>query len=195
MPGMLEGKKILLHICCAPCAVYTIDFLQKEGLKIYGLFYNPNIHGEQEYTKRLKDVQALCDQSKIELVVPKYEVEEYFAPLYEYEKRHYRSIEHMPKLRCAECYRLRLNYAAAYAKQIKADMFSTSLLISPYQQQSLIWQIGVEAGEKFGVPFYFRDLRKGYFKSIHKAKNLGFTVPKYCGCIYSLKEGQEEKKL
>lgn len=191
----LAGKKILLHVCCASCAVYTIDFFQKEGLDVRALFYNPNIHGKEEYEKRLNDVKKLCENLKIELEIPDYEVEEYFDRLYDYEKRHYKSIENLPKLRCAECYKLRLNYSASYAKQIGADMFSTSLLISPYQQQSLIWQIGVEAGEKYKIPFYFRDLRKGYFKSVHKARLLGLTVPKYCGCVYSTKERQEEKKL
>jgi len=74
-------------------------------------------------------------------------------------------------------------------------MFSTSLLISPYQQQSLIWQIGVEVGEKYKIPFYFRDLRKGYFKSIHEARNLNLKVPRYCGCTFSMKESNQEKKL
>lgn len=192
---MLQGKKILLHICCASCAIYVIEFLQKEGLSVRAIFYNPNIHGEQEYKKRLADVKILCEKMNIPLEIPKYDVKTYFNRLYDYEKRHYRSIENLPRLRCAECYKLRLDRVARFAKKINVDMFSTSLLISPYQQQSLIWQIGTESGDKYSVPFYFRDLRKGYFRSIHKAKVLGLNVPKYCGCVHSIKERQEEKKL
>jgi hypothetical protein len=192
---MLKNKKILLHICCASCAVYTIEFLKREGLIVEAIFYNPNIHGEQEYQKRLSDVKILCEKLDVKLTVPPYDVKQYFNRLYAYEKRHYKSIENIPRLRCAECYKLRLYQTAKFAKEIGADMFTTSLLISPYQQQSLIWQIGVEAGDKYQVPFYFRDLRKGYWQSVHKAKNMGLRVPKYCGCIYSVQEKQEEKKL
>ena len=195
MPQSLKDKKILLHICCASCAVYTIQFLKKEGLKIEGIFYNPNIHGEQEYKARLKDAEKLCQMENIKLAVPEYNIEEYFNRLYKYEKKHYKSIEHLPRLRCNECYSLRLNYVAKLAKKTGVDMFSTSLLISPYQQQSLIWQIGVGAGEKYKVPFYFRDLRKGYFKSVHAARNLNLNIPRYCGCTYSLEENNQEKKL
>lgn len=193
MGRMLKNKKILLHICCASCAAYVIEFLQKEGLKVEAIFYNPNIHGEQEYKNRLRDVEILCQKTGVHLIVPPYDVKAYFNRLYNYEKRHYRSIENLPKLRCAECYKLRLNYVARYAKKNGADMFTTSLLISPYQQQSLIWQIGAEAGNKYSVPFYFRDWRKGYFRSMHQARNMGLTVPKYCGCVYSIKERQEKK--
>ena len=195
MASMLKNKKILLHICCATCAAYVIEFLKREGLEVSAIFYNPNIHGEQEYQKRLKDVKILCEKMDVELNVPKYDVKQYFNRLYDYEKRHFKSIEKMPKLRCAECYKLRLDNVAKYAKKIGADMFTTSLLISPYQQQSLIWQLGVEAGDKYNVPFYFRDLRKGYFRSIHQARAMGLSVPKYCGCVYSVEEKQEEKKL
>ncbi|MGW8220613.1 MAG: epoxyqueuosine reductase QueH, partial [Syntrophobacteria bacterium] len=31
--------KILLHICCAPCAVYPLRVLEDEGSKVFGFFY------------------------------------------------------------------------------------------------------------------------------------------------------------
>jgi len=81
MPESIRGKKILLHICCASCAVYTVQFFKKEGLKISAIFYNPNIHGENEYKSRLKDVEKLCAIEKMDLAVPEYNMEEYFNRL------------------------------------------------------------------------------------------------------------------
>ena len=60
--------KILLHICCAPCAIYPVEQLKKEGFELQGLWYNPNIHPYQEYRRRLeslKDYAAKVDLSVI----------------------------------------------------------------------------------------------------------------------------------
>ena len=35
---------LLLHTCCAPCSVYCIDSLRKEGIEPVSYWYNPNIH-------------------------------------------------------------------------------------------------------------------------------------------------------
>ncbi|RLC11348.1 MAG: hypothetical protein DRH43_04320, partial [Deltaproteobacteria bacterium] len=36
--------KVLLHICCAPCAIYPLKVLRSEGFDVMGFFYNRNIH-------------------------------------------------------------------------------------------------------------------------------------------------------
>lgn len=188
----MSKKTILLHICCAPCAYSVIESLREAGFEVRGFFYNPNIHGKKEYLRRLQDVEKLAGTLNFPLEVPNYNVEEYFSALYRYEKKHHRKIENDPKFRCPVCYRLRLEQTARRAQKIGADYFSTTLLISPYQQQSVIWQIGVELGEKYGVPFYFRDWRKSYWQSLHRAKAHKYYLPTYCGCVYSLKEKTKE---
>jgi len=190
-----QRKTILLHICCAPCAIWLVDFFQEEDFKVIGFFYNPNIHGEREYRARFRDAETLAKKLNFDLEVPEYNVEDYFSAIYRFEKQHHRKIEGNSKLRCPVCYNLRLEQSAQYAKKIKADYFSTSLLISPYQRQSIIWQIGTDLGKKYGVPFYFRDWRKNYWESTHRAKKLNFYLPKYCGCVYSLKEKKNKQKL
>ncbi|MBI5677015.1 MAG: epoxyqueuosine reductase QueH, partial [Planctomycetes bacterium] len=35
---------LLLHICCACCLCAPLNELRKEGFRVTGLFYNPNIH-------------------------------------------------------------------------------------------------------------------------------------------------------
>ena len=47
-----EKMKLLMHTCCAPCSVYCIDSLRKEGIEPTVYWYNPNIHPYMEYKAR-----------------------------------------------------------------------------------------------------------------------------------------------
>ena len=43
--------KILMHVCCAPCSTYTLEYLtQYADVTIY--FANSNIHPKVEYQRR-----------------------------------------------------------------------------------------------------------------------------------------------
>ena len=46
-----------MHICCAPCSIYTLKKLREEGADVYGYFFNPNIHPYTEFKKRLSTLQ------------------------------------------------------------------------------------------------------------------------------------------
>jgi len=49
---------MLLHVCCAPCALPIIEYLLEKKVKDITLyFYNSNIYPREEYNKRLKDVE------------------------------------------------------------------------------------------------------------------------------------------
>ena len=50
--------KILLHICCAPCAVFPLEALKASGHRVRGFFSNPNIHPYQEYHRRASTLEA-----------------------------------------------------------------------------------------------------------------------------------------
>jgi predicted adenine nucleotide alpha hydrolase (AANH) superfamily ATPase len=56
---------ILLHICCGPCAAYPLDFLQGQGIRVRGFFYNPNIHPYREFKKRLVAVEQLAARENL----------------------------------------------------------------------------------------------------------------------------------
>lgn len=45
--------KLLLHVCCGPCAIYPLTVLRESGIDISGYFYNPNIHPFKEYKRRI----------------------------------------------------------------------------------------------------------------------------------------------
>ena len=70
--------KILLHICCAPCAIYPLRVLRKEGHDVQGLFYNPNIHPYSEYTRRFDTLVTYAEATGMHLVpADEYTMEEF----------------------------------------------------------------------------------------------------------------------
>ncbi len=44
--------RILVHVCCGPCAIAVLEALQQEHHEIAAFFYNPNIHPLAEYLRR-----------------------------------------------------------------------------------------------------------------------------------------------
>lgn len=173
-PG--EGKRLLLHICCAPCSTYSIKRLRELGFEVSGLWYNPNIHPFAEYERRRECMESYAEQIALPMVWEPYEMPAYFRAVVGHEAF---------GERCAICYRLRLERTAQMAHQHGFDAFSTTLLISPYQQQSLIRRIGEELANQYCVSFYFENLRRGWSERGHMAREHDMYQQRYCGCIYS----------
>ena len=42
-----NGKKLLMHSCCAPCAGEIMEAVAASGIDTAIYFYNPNIHPER----------------------------------------------------------------------------------------------------------------------------------------------------
>lgn len=72
------------------------------------------------------------------------------------------------------CYTIRLGTAAKYAADHGYDAFTSSLLISPYQNHELLKAVGETMGKKYGVEFYYRDFRPGFREGQAKAREMGF---------------------
>lgn len=88
--------------------------------------------------------------------------------------------------RCVNyCYRVRLEQTAKFAKENGYDSFSTTLLVSPYQNHEALKQVGKEIAEKYGLEFVYRDFRVGFREGQAKARELGLYMQKYCGCVFS----------
>ena len=166
---------LLLHTCCAPCATYCVQHWRQKGLAVTTLWYNPNIHPFTEHLQRLQALQSLAQKEDIPLIVAEgYDVIAYFRAVVGHEKD-----------RCGYCFRLRLSMAALIAKLRGFDAFSTTLLISPYQDQQLLKEVGEELAAKQGVSFLYEDLRPGFEESHKISRELGLYRQKYCGCLYS----------
>lgn len=178
--------KLLLHTCCAPCLIYPLEQLGNKGFEVEGLFYNPNIHPFSEYKNRKQAVIDFNDKvSKINIVYSQYLPEEYF---------HTVNLHESGPGRCSFCQSLRLRKTARLAKEKGFEAFSTTLLVSPYQNQELIRKMGEVIAADEGVGFYYEDFRPGFKKAHDLAKSIGIYRQKYCGCIYSEIEKTSRKK-
>lgn len=179
--------KLLMHMCCAPCAVYPIALLKGEGINADGLFYNPNIHPIEEYEHRKETVEQYANIVGLNV--------HYVDAFMQNEWERFCGSE---IVRCTMCYALRLNKVAEFAAQNGYDAFTTSLLVSPYQKHELIHELAEAAAKRAGIEFYYRDFREGYREGQQMAKDMGLYRQKFCGCIYSYNERLEyikEKEL
>ena len=50
---------ILLHVCCANCAIYPVKVLRDQGHALTGYFFNPNIHPYLEFQRRLDTLKVV----------------------------------------------------------------------------------------------------------------------------------------
>ena len=170
--------KILLHICCANCAISPIEKIREEGNEVVGYFFNPNIHPYQEYQKRLDSLKQYSERVGLNVIYrDEYLLEEFL-----------KNVSHREKERCQYCYSLRLEATAQEAKNQGFDAFSTTLLESSHQNHALIKEVGERIGKELGIPFYYEDFRQGWRKGLEVSKTMGLYRQQYCGCIYSEKE-------
>jgi predicted adenine nucleotide alpha hydrolase (AANH) superfamily ATPase len=179
----LLSKKLLFHCCCAPCALACIESLGTEGITPELFWFNPNIHPKTEYQNRRDALTAFAETKNLPLQKID-EIDEYGL---EYFLRNIGAATEKPG-RCEICYRMRLEKTAAYAAEHSFDAFSTSLLVSPYQQHDVICSIGEELAKKYKVAFLYRDFRPLFRTGQAAARSLGLYMQKYCGCEFSLKE-------
>ena len=178
--------KILLHVCCAPCMIYPLEVLRGKGYEVSGVFYNPNIHPFAEYNSRKSAVEAYAKTSDIDVSFPEYRPREYFRITH--------LNEEAPK-RCELCWTMRLSHTAKSAKEKGFEYFTSTLLVSPYQDQELLKRIGEDVSRTEGVGFYYEDFRPGFRKAHDQAHELGIYCQRYCGCIYSEMERSKAKNI
>lgn len=170
--------KVLLHICCANCAISPIEKIREEGNEVVGYFFNSNIHPYQEYQKRLDSLKQYSERVGLNVIYrDEYLLEEFL-----------KNVSHRVKERCQYCYSLRLEATAREAKERNFDRFSTTLLQSMHQDHRLIRETGERIGKEVGIPFYYQDFRQGWKKGLEVSKAMGLYRQQYCGCIYSEKE-------
>jgi len=173
--------KLLLHTCCGPCFLGVWEELGTHSDAETTLYYfNPNIYPEEEYAKRLDNLRKAAGAKKVELIETDWKNDCYEAAVSA-------GNTDLP-VRCLGCYRLRLTETAKYAKKEGFDAFSTTLLVSPYQQHEELKKIGEEVGAAVGIDFYYTDWRPHFREGQNEAKNLELYKQRYCGCKFSLAE-------
>ena len=178
--------KVLLHICCGPCATSTVTELRELGHDVTGLFYNPNIHPYREFAARLDAAKRLARDEGFDMICG----EDYGLRDFLHEVRFDEDD------RCGDCWRMRLTKTAEIAHEKGFDAFTTTLLISPHQDHEMIKKIAEGVSEEVGVSFLYHDFRPGFKKTYELSRDHDLYRQKYCGCIFSEYErfGPEKEK-
>ena len=170
----------LLHICCAPCANMCIDTLRADGFAVTGFWYNPNIHPFTEYRSRRNCLREYAQTIDLPLIERNdYGLRPFIRQVAENTEF---------RVRCVQCYEMRLFAAARQAAEGGFDSFTSSLFISPYQQHEMMREVAERAALEYGVSFLYRDFRPLFREGQERARQLGFYIQKYCGCIFSEEE-------
>lgn len=184
---------ILIHICCAICAVYFTEILQKRFSPVF-YFYNPNIQPVEEYQARKNSVKNLAEIYQIPFIDGPYNVSRWFQRI--------RGLEKEPEAgrRCLLCFRLRLQKTAIEAQRRRACYFTTTLLVSPHKDTEAIQNIGCEIGQKIGLNFINlkmlgQNKTDVWQKTVTKSRQYNFYHQKYCGCIFSSRPGKSASNL
>lgn len=155
--------QILVHICCAPCFTYPHKRLVEEGHDVTGFFYNPNIHPYLEYKNRLESLEKYVELKGARMIYKDdYNIESYLRGALDADDR------------CRFCYTMRLTEAAKTACTLGFEAFTTTLLISPYQEHEVLIETGKKAADENGIEFYYEDFKEGYRESRELPEASGF---------------------
>ena len=185
--------KILLHMCCAPCACYPVKKLRDENFEPTGYFFNPNIHPYQEWRQRLKTAREFADKVGMKIFTDNH------YGLRDFLERVYKTVGEISDedtvanpdgfhARCKICYAWRLSETAKFAAENNFEIFTSTLFYSKHQNHELMKNIAENVAKNFGVKFYYEDFRIGWQEGIDISKNLELYRQNYCGCIFSEEE-------
>ena len=185
--------RMLLHVCCGPCASACVPALKDAGENVALLFANSNIDTREEFEKRLREAEKLAAVDGVPIAALPYDHEEWLREVAA-------GYEHEPEKgeRCARCFRYNLKKAAEYAKAHGFDSFTTSLTVSPHKVSSMVFAAGADAETAArdvsddqcnpSLPrFATWDFKKGggFAVSTRRTAELGLYRQSYCGCEFS----------
>ncbi len=186
----MKKEKILVHACCAPDALGSFESFSSDFLPVF-FFFNPNIHPEEEYKKRMNEMVRVGELLGVEVILGDYLPERWFYNVRAFER------EKEGGLRCNVCIALRLHETGLKAKELGFSYFSTTLTISPKKNVEMVNRIGRMIGKKLGIKFIEKILRKkaGFERSVFLSKKHNLYRQNYCGCIYSLEEKKNPEPI
>ena len=181
--------RILVHICCAPDAIYFLKKLREDypDAEIIGYFYDPNIHPYEEYKLRYLETERTCKELGIKLIEGEYDVENWLQRVKGYEDEPERG------KRCEICFDYRLERSAQVAKELGCNYLTTTLLMSPKKSIPQLKRAGERATNGTGITFLALDYRKGggTQEMFKLSKERDIYQQDYCGCIYGLFKQKE----
>lgn len=174
-------KKLLLHVCCAPCSAYVIQQLQKD-YDVSLFYFNPNIYPEDEYEIRKNESEKYAKNLGINFIEIKIGHNDWLSKI--------KGLENEPERgkRCFVCYKYRLEETAKYARDNNFDIFTTTLSISPHKSSEMINLVGSEISKELVIEYLEADWKKdgGFKRSCEISKENEFYRQNYCGCEFSI---------
>jgi len=186
----LPDRLMLLHVCCAPCSTHVIEEL-RDSYDLTCYFYNPNIHPQEEYVRRLGESEDYVNKIDAKFNSGPYDPDRWLDLTEElkYEKEGGK--------RCELCYKIRLEETARFASQHGFDFFATTLSISPHKKASVINKIGSEIAKEYDLKFLDADFKKGngFKRSVELSKAENMHRQDYCGCVYSKQERDARRSI
>lgn len=183
---MATDMKLLLHICCAPCSTATVAAWREAGYGLTGAYFNPNIQPFAEHEQRRETLLAYASASSLPLLgEAEYDIKAWLAMVRGNEGK---------GDRCRLCISQRMRYTAGLAVSSGFAAFSTTLLVSPYQEHEMVRAAGEQAAADAGIEFAYRDLRPRYRESVTLSREAGLYRQKYCGCIFSEEEAARQRQ-
>lgn len=180
--------KILMHVCCAPCSTYTLEYLsQWADITVY--FANSNIHPKAEYQRRQYVVEKFIHDfnentgQAVQFLGAPYVPNEFFRTVH--------GLENEPEGgdRCRVCYDYRLDKTAEKAVELGFDYFGSALTISPHKNSQTINTVGLDVQKIYDTQYLPSDFKKnqGYQRSVEMCKEYDIYRQCYCGCIFAAK--------
>ena len=181
-------KRILLHVCCGPCAITTVMRLREMGYEVTAWFMNPNIQPLAEYLRRREALEQCAARLNMPVI---WEDAAWDITAW---LRQVAGVQDVAPRRCELCCDMRMEAAWAKARELGFPAFSSSLLYSRYQPHEAIRRKGEQLAARPGGPaFVYRDFREDWQQGIDLSKAWELYRQPYCGCVYSEAERYGKK--
>lgn len=182
-------KQVLLHCCCAPCSSAILEWMLANDVRPTLYYCNPNIYPAEEYLIRKNECTRYAEKLGLVIIDEDYDHESWLCGV--------RGLEDEPERggRCLLCFKQRLLKAAAKAKELGIEEFSTTLASSRWKSLEQINEAGRwaasqvnAANDSFLVRFDDRNWRKGGLQQRRNEllRENNFYNQLYCGCEFSL---------
>lgn len=179
----LKKQSVLMHVCCAPCAVEAADRLVSNDIQTTLYFYNPNITMVDEYEKRLKEVQKMAQFYKMQLIQDVFNPNDFLCQI--------KGLENEPEKgkRCDACFKMRLKKLRQYAESHHIFYTTSVLGISRWkdfnQTVRAATEVFASATETTYLPIDWRK-ENSEPKRLNLIKEQAIYCQSYCGCPFSV---------
>jgi predicted adenine nucleotide alpha hydrolase (AANH) superfamily ATPase len=190
---VMKKPRMLVHICCAPDALYVVKLLQNDFL-VSGYFYNPNIHPRSEYDLRRDETKKVADILGFDLLEGPYDQDRWHKLTHRFKD------EPEKGRRCDICYASRLQKTASEATAQGFDVFTTVMSLSPWKKADALNKMGMMFANRYDLRYLQANFKRkaGFQKSILLSREHDLYRQNYCGCVYSEQEmlaSEKRKKI